>query len=265
MTQLTPTMWSMIIWPILYGLIAIWFLYVFYLLMCRQLCSRDNKASLFPAMFWFLFIIANVVNGVWLYLYMHHDMLVSGIVLLVLNVILYALCLMAYRVCWHDVSYDNNRNTNDVEQEDNVELSHCEVVLLRILTLNAFPLYAVWCSIIACIQWTIIFKYMLFHWSDSVSSIITLAIFTGLMLILWSIAILFKREYFVWTWLPSASLIVVFIGMIHKHHSIGGIHAPGLLFAFILLIVTCVMLLIKLVTLCLCHPKNNNNPRFSKI
>jgi hypothetical protein len=264
MTQITPATWVIIVWPVLYGLLIIWFIYVFYLLMCRQLCSRDNKSSLFPGLFWFLFIVVNILNAIWLYLFVHHNMLISGIILLILIVMLYVLNMMAYRVCWQEVTY-NSYNSNDVEQnEENIELSHCEVVLLRILTLNAFPLYAMWCTITACLQWTIIFQHFLFHWSDDVASIVTLAILSMVLMMYWAMSILFKREYFVWTWLPSLSLIVFFIGMIARHHSMGGLHEPGLLFGFVLLIVTGVMILIKLVTLCLCHPKYNN-PRFSRI
>jgi len=265
MTQITPARWSLLVWPIIYGLLIIWFIYIFYLLLCRQLCSRDNKSSVFPGIFWFLFIIVNVLNGVWLYLFMHKDMLISGIVLLVLVVMLYALNMIAFRVCWQDVGYNDSKKSNDVEQtDDNIELSHCEVVLLRILTLNAFPLYAIWCSIAACLQWAIIFQYFWLHWSDNVASVVTLAILSAMLLIFWSISLLFKRECFVWTWLPSLSLLAVFIAIV-KRHSMGSMHEPGTLFAFVLLIVTGVMILLKLVTLCLCHPKYNNNPRFSPI
>jgi hypothetical protein len=263
-TQLTPASWLIVVWIIVYVMLIVWFLYIFYLIMCRQLCSRDNKSPLFPSFFWFLFIIINVLNAVWLSLFTHHDMVISGIVLLVLVVMLYVLNMMAYRVCWKEVTYSNDVNDVESYDDDMVELSRCETILLRILTLNALPLYAMWCTIAACLQWSMIFKYSLFHWSDNVSCIISLSVLSLVLLIYWSMCILMKREYFVWTWLPSFALITAIIATLCRHHSVGGLHAPGLFFAFILLLVSGVMTLLHFLTVCLCRPKSPS-PRFSRV
>jgi hypothetical protein len=76
--------------------------------------------------------------------------------------------------------------------------------------------------------------------------------------------LLFAREYFVWTWSPYIALVVFCIEIIAKHHSIGGLHAPGIFFAFILLIVTGITIFLKSCGLCLCYPKSSI-PRFSRI
>jgi hypothetical protein len=264
MTQISPASWLVIVWPILYILLIIWFIYIFYLLMCRQLCSRDNKSPLFPTFFWFLFIIVNVLNAVWLSLFTRHDLVISGIVLLVLTVMLYVLNMMAYRVCWKEVTYSNDANDVESYDEDIVELSRCETMLLRILTLNGLSLYAMWCTITACFQWAMIFKYSLFHWSDNVSCILSLAVLTVVLLMYWAMCILLKRDYFVWTWLPSFALITALIAIMCKRHSIGGLHAPGVFFAFILLLVSGAMTLLQFLSVCLCRPKSPS-PRFSRV
>jgi len=264
MTQITPASWLVFVWVVIYAAFILWFLYVFYLLICRQLCSRDNKSPLFPSLFWFLFIIVNVLNAVWLSLFSHDDMIVSGIVLLILTVTLYALNIMAYRACWFDITYYNDSNDVASYDGDIVELSRCEVTLLRILTLNGLPLYAMWCTLAATLQWAIIFQYFLFHWSDNLSCIIPLAILSVLLLMYWGMSILINREYFVWTWAPCLVLIVGFVATIVKHHSIGGMHAPAVFFVFILLIVTSIMIMLRLVTLCLCRPKSPS-PQSSRV
>jgi len=270
MTQITPANWLFMVWIVIYALLILWYVYVFYLLCCRQLCSRKLKTPLFPGIFWLTFIIINVLNAIWLHLFLNHHMLVSGIVLIVLDVMLYLICMMAYRICWMDVTcYNSNRYNNDAENNndnnDTVELSCCEIMLLRLLTLNGLPLYAMWCTVATAIQWTIIFQYFTFHWSDNVSSIINLSILSAIILAYWHMDHLVKREYFVYTWLPWVVLVVSFASIIDRYHSIGGHHKPGLFFAFILLIVTSAIIVFKLFCLTCCPPKPNNNPGFSRV
>jgi len=263
MTQITPELWILWIWHILYGILGLWFLYVFYLLMFREFCSRDNKSSLFSALFWFLFSVVNVLNALWLYLFVNNNMLISGIILLILTFMLTILSTMVCYACWMDVAC-NKDSENDVECDDKVQLSCCEIIILRMLTLNCLPFYTIWCAAIACFQWTVIFKYFLLHWSDNVSSIICLSVLSAVLVIYWATELLFKREYFVWTWLPAFSLIILFSGVIARNHSIGGINAPGVFFVFILLIVTGVVIVLKLASLCFCRPKSPER-RFSRI
>jgi len=89
-------------------------------------------------------------------------------------------------------------------------------------------------------------------------------ILTMILLIYWSLDLLFARKYTVWTWLSCFGLIAGFSGIISRRHSVGGMHSPGLLFAFILLIVSCVVVVLKLFSLCMCRP-NPPSPRFSRV
>jgi len=259
MTQITPASWVFSVWLILSGIFIVWFLYVFYLLICRQSCSRDNKSPLFSGIFWFLFIMVNVLNAISSHLFINDHILISGIILLILVITLYVLSSLAARVALFDAVCKNN-DSND----DNVELSVCEIALLRMLTLNVFPLYAMWCTLMACLHWAIIFKYHLFHFSDNVSCVLALGILSVILVIHWAFELLFKRKYYVWTWLPSFALVVFFTAIIMKHRSVGGLHTPGLFFAFILLIVAGIAIIIKSCGICLCYPKTPS-PRFSRI
>jgi len=267
MTQITPENWVFMTWIVIYILLTIWYVYVLYLMCCRQLCSRKLKSPLFPGIFWLIFIIINVLNGIGLHLYLNHHILASGIILIVLDVMLYLICLVAYRICWMDVTcYNVSRYNNDAEcnnDNDAVELSCCEITLLRLLTLNGLPLYAMWCTIATAIQWTIIFHYFTFHWSDNVSSIVNLSILSVIILAYWHLDHLIKREYFVYTWLPWIVLVVAFSGMIERQNGIGGHNQPGLFFAFILLIVTSAIIGFKLIFLCCCPPRYSNT--FSRV
>jgi len=265
LTQITPAQWVFMIWNVIYGLLIIWYIYVFYLLLCRQLLSRSGKSPLFPGIFWFLFTIVHILNGVWIYCFLHNSMVLAGIIVIVLTLMLYLLNMIAFRVCWWDVTSYDRTNKNDPESdEDMVELSRCEIELLKYLTLNGLPLYAMWCTIVACIQWAIIFKYSIFHWSDNVSCIVVLSVLSLLLLIYWNMELLMKREYFTCTWLPDIALILAFSAIIDRYNYIGGMHRPGLFYVFILLIVSIVSILLKFFTLCLCPPKNDN-PRFSRV
>jgi len=273
LTQITPALWALYFWDVVYGLLIIWFTYVLFLLF-RQLCSRSNKSPLFPGMFWFLFIIINVLNAIWAYSFVHNNLILAGVIGIILCLMLYLLNWMAYRVCWFDIySYgnnnnndNNNNNKNDVESnnDDLIELSHCQISLLRFLTLNALPLYAMWCTISTAVEWASIFKYSMFHWSDNTSSIVVLTIFSLILLLFWHSEHLHKREYFVWTWLPLMGLIVALSAMIDRYGSVGGVHRPGLFFAFILLIISLVTLILKVFTTCICPPRVEN-PRFSRV
>lgn len=267
MTQITPANWMFWVWIVIYALLILWYVYVFYLLCCRQLCSRKQKTPLFPGIFWLVFIIINVLNAITLHLYLDHHMLVSGIILIVLDVMLYLICLMAYQICWMGVTcYNASRYNNDAEcnESDTVELSCCEIMLLRSLTLNGLPLYAMWCTVATAVQWTIIFQYFTFHWSDNVASIVNLSILSVIILAYWHLDHLIKREFFVYTWLPWIVLVISFAAMIDRYHSIGGHHKPGLFFAFILLIVTSAIIVFKLFCLICCPPKSHN-PGFSRV
>jgi len=103
MTQITLGSYLYWLWGAVYAIMIMWFIYVFYLLLCRVSCSRDNKIPLFSGFFWFLFIIVNLLNSLWLYLFVHHHILISGIILLTTTVMLYALNILAYRLCFVDI------------------------------------------------------------------------------------------------------------------------------------------------------------------
>jgi len=261
---ITPASWTIFIWIILYASLIVWFFYVFYLMMCRQLCSRDMKSPLFPSIFWFLFCIVHILNGVWLYLDLRQNIVISGIILLVLTIMLYVLWMMASRVCWVDVT--SCHDSNDVESCDDeaIELSRCEIILLKVLTLNIFPLYAIWSTLNACLQWAIIFHYSLLHWNQNLSCILPLIVLSIILLIYWMISLFLKREWFVWTWLPNIAVIVACHAVTDSQHTIGGRHAPAVLFVFILMIVSYAVLFFRTLTLCLCPPKFSSH-RFSRV
>lgn len=260
MTQITLGSCLYWIWGVTYAILILWFLYVFYLLLCRQSCSRNNKTPLFSGLFWFLFIIVNLLCSVWLYLFVHNNILISGIVLLTLTVISYVLNILAYHSC----SYEENENEEEESNGENMGLLRCEITLLKLLTLNGLPLYSMVCTITSCLQWIIILQYNLFNFSDNLSSVISLAVLTLLLMLYWGFDLLFERKNFAWTWLPSFALIFAFGAMIAKKHSIGGKHLPGLFFVFILLIVSVIELFLKSCALCLCHGKSRT-PRFSRV
>lgn len=280
-TQISPGTWFCYVWAVLYGILIIWFIYVFYLLMCRQSCSRNKNPSLFSGFFWFLFIIVNALNPVWLYLLVRQKILISGIVLLVKIIVLDVLNLAALQTC-STMMQMSNQNSNDSNRNDcnsndgnpnnynsndgnsNDGFMPCEAGLLNFLTLNGLPLYVMVAKLTACFQWAIIFKYFIFHWSDNMSTVVSLGIFTFTLLILWMLDLLFLRKFTVWTWLPSIALVIVLGGVVMHHNSIGGRHAPGLFFAFLLTVVSFIFLLVKGCTLSLCYPKSAN-PRFSRI
>jgi len=191
----------------------------------------------------------------------------TGIILAVLCLMLYLINMIAFRVCWFDVTYHkSNNNNNDVEEnlDDIVELSRCEVVLLRFTTLNGLPLYAMWCTLATALEWTMIFQYHTFHWSSTVSSVVTLSILTFCLLIYWTMDLITLRKYFVYTWLSCILLVVVFSAIIARYNSIGGDDRPALSFVFALLIASCVAIIYKLFSLCCCPPKYQE-PRFSRV
>jgi len=264
LVEITPAWWTVIIWIILYALLVLWFLYVFYLMMCRQLCSRDMKSPLFPSIFWFLFCIVHILNGVWLYLTLRQNLVISGIVLLVLTILLYVLWMMVSRVCWLDVTSYNDPNDVESCDDDVVELSSCEVMILRFLTFNIFPFYAIWCTVTACLQWSIIFHYSLFQWSQNLSCILSLAVLSVILLIYWMICSFVKRDWFIWTWLPTISVFFAGLAVLLQQHTIGGRHAPAVLFVFVLMLVSAVVLVFRFFSLCCCPPKFSNH-RFSRV
>lgn len=256
MTQVTIGSCLYWIWGVVYALLITWFIYVFYLLMCRQLCSQDNKMPLFSGFFWFLFIIINLLSSLWLYLFVHDHILISGIILLTLMILLYALNMLA---CRHCIDMESNKNNSNGDHE----LLNCELSLLKFLTLNGIPLYAMCCALTACLQWIIIFKYFLFHFSDNISCIISLAIFTVFLMLYWIVDFCSKTSCS-HTWLSYLAIIYVFGAIITKHNSIGNVHSPGLLFSFILLILSIIMLFVKTCLVCCCYPKSAN-PSFSLV
>lgn len=267
MTQITPANWIFQIWNVIYVLLIIWYIYIF-LLFFRQLCSGRNKSPIFPGIFWLVFIIINVLNGLWVHLYANDNMVVTGIIILILTLMTYLINMIAFRVCWMDVTYDKSNNEdNDYERnrdEDIVELSRFEVGLLRFLTLNGLPLYAIWCTVASALQWTMIFQYFTFHWNGSLASIVTLSVLSVVLLFYWFMEIVSQRKYFVYTWLPSIALVVAFGAIIDRYGNLGGSRRPGLSFACALMIISIAMLLVKFVTLCCCPPRYDS-PRFSRV
>jgi len=175
--------------------------------------------------------------------------------------------MMAFRICWVDVRLSSSNTYNNDDEcynDDIVELSCCDLMMLRFLTLNGLPLYAIWCSFVACVQWAIILEYFTFHFRDTVACIITLSVLSVVLLIYWHMDLLILRKYFVYSYLPLIALVVAFSAIIVRYHSMGGRDRPGICFAFVLLIVSSFMLLLKVLSLCMCPPRCDDR-RFSQI
>lgn len=233
-------------------------IYVLFIIVPKMV-SQIDKTPLFPGIFWFLFTVVNVLNGIWIYLFVNDHMIVSGIILIVLTLILYLVTLMAYRICWLDVTSNEFDCDNDMENnDDKVLLLKWELISLRILTLNVIPLYAMWCTIATCIQWSMILRDFILHIGDDASCIVVLSILSTILLFYWFIDIFYKRKYGVYTWFTYYVLIVAFGGILARYDGIGGERRPALFFSFILLAVSGFMTLLKILSSCLCRPKFDN-------
>jgi len=261
LTQITPSFWVTDIYLVAYPLLLIWFLYMFYLIGCRQFCKK-HTATTFSSEFWTLLVVFLILDSLIVYFYTDNVVL-SSVLIIIQTAMLYFLTWMAFDVCWNHISDHDDNCTENSENNDVVELNRCEIILLRILTLNVFPLFAIFNTVVLVWQWAIIVEYRIFNWSDNLTCLVMLSILAVVLIIYWHMDLLFLRNYFVWTWLPSFAVIISFIGVFQYQDQIGSKQKPALLFAFVIFIVSIVQLFLKTIFLCLCPSSRSN--KFSRV
>lgn len=229
---------------------------------------KKNRSTIFPATFWILFIICSgldVLGGYW---FMKNRLLFLSITSTVQAFVLYLLTIVAFFVCWSDIRDENDVDVNNIECDRRMNnnkygLNKCEIILLRILTLNGIPFWTMIVTILTALRWMYTFEYT-FHWGDSFSCVLGLSLLTVVLLIYWSMDTCFIGKYMVWTWTPPLALIFCFAAIIINHHQIGNKHKPALLFTFVLLIATIFFFVVKIFSLCLRNSRQPN-PRFSRV
>lgn len=260
-TQITPATWFYYSFYVIYPLLIIWYLYMFYLIVLRLLFKR-NKSTIFPGTFWILCIVSNVLDIIGNYFFGNQNYVLSSIIFTIDLLIMYLLTMIGYYVCWSEIDYENEDDCPSW-RKDRLDLHKWEIILLRLLTLNAFPLAAIMGTILTFFQWSYVLKYFALHLSDNVACIIALAILAVFLMIFWHMDSCFFRNYFVYTWLPAIGIIFSFAAVIARQHQIGGKQKPALLFAFILLIYSVIYFVLKMLLLCVRSPREN--PRFARI
>jgi len=193
--QIIPADWTFeLIWAIIYIWQALWQFYI----LKRIIFNNDLYLG---GKFYFGFILSNILNLIWIFLWCNNYKLIAGIIIIILTLILY-LCVWILLLMFYGCSYWEGKS--DMLQWK-----------INILLINGIAFYATWTSIATCLNWGILLKYK-WNLNDDLASMIALAIL-GFGLMIYFIMNVVFNKYFDHIWSPFFVFVIAFGGILSKN------------------------------------------------
>ena len=237
--MVTPSDWTFAIWAVIYLWQFAWIIYVLYL------CYRyEMKQIIIGRLFYIFFILANVLNALWIITWCHQYIICSGIILVSLTICLCtSVTVASYYIM---VKAAPAWRCYDYSDEIPCWLNRRKQFILIFLLLDGVACYAQWTLIASCLNIGVILRFK-GGLTNETASLITLGLLTFLMITYWYFDFhqKFKKiSRFVYT--PYAVLSVAFCGIITKHGlDLNQLHLTSIV-SLALFVVACMVFLLKL-------------------
>ncbi|XP_038664411.1 uncharacterized protein si:ch211-161h7.5 [Scyliorhinus canicula] len=143
-TDITPAAWTFSIWGVIYIWQAGWLVYA-----CSGLCRRDTLAwmpSVLPCLFYLVWIINNLLNISWLFLWDRECIIAALIFLALITFTSYLILFLSYRAL-------------HLQRPWMQKYRKVDLWLVRILVQNGVAVYATWTTVATLINFAIVLTY----------------------------------------------------------------------------------------------------------
>ncbi|KAG8571378.1 hypothetical protein GDO81_011620 [Engystomops pustulosus] len=149
--DVTPAGWTFSIWSVIYIWNGLWIIYVVSTLFRRNKSGPVYlQPEVHPPEFFALWIVNNLINIGWLFLWDRELLIFANIFLALIPITIFLMLHMSYRNCY--------RHANWMSQNQRFDL-WC----IRILVHNGLATYATWTSIATIVNFGLVLKYNVSH------------------------------------------------------------------------------------------------------
>ncbi|KAM4694881.1 uncharacterized protein O3C94_005299 isoform 1-T4 [Discoglossus pictus] len=240
-TDFTPAGWTFFLWSVIYIWQFLWFGYVL-----AGFCRRSElgwmylKPDVLPVSFYIVWILNNVLNIGWLFLWDREYLIPSLIFLAAIACTNYIVLIISYRSLF--------RHGNWFQRHQKVDLW-----LIRILVQNGIAVYATWTTIATLLNFTVVLVYN-GGYTNSTSTTVSLSLL-AFDLCLWFLLENFLFDKYVrYTITVYPVVIVALSGALDKNFNRSDPDYNAIFIA-VLLAVACVLFLVRLVLVVWRHLK----------
>ncbi|XP_069816229.1 uncharacterized protein [Dendropsophus ebraccatus] len=177
--EVTPAGWTFSIWSVIYIWNGLWIVYVVSTLFRSNKRGRIYlQPAIHPPEFFVMWILNNLINIGWLFLWDRELLIFSSVFLALIPVTIMLMLRISYRHCYRYADWMSQNQRFDL---------WC----IRILVHNGLATYATWTSIATIVNFGIVLKYAGFHVGEPFVSSIVLG------LILFALLFWFLMETFI--------------------------------------------------------------------
>ncbi|KAM9308324.1 uncharacterized protein PAF06_012515 [Gastrophryne carolinensis] len=202
--DVTPAGWTFSIWSVIYIWNGLWIVYVVSTLFRRnKMGPIYSKPAIHPPEFYALWILNNIINIGWLFLWDRELLIFADVFLALIPLTCYMMLYLSYKNCYHYRTWMATHQRFDL---------WC----IRMLVHNGLATYATWTTIATVINFGIVLKYSSLgvHEPDVSTMVLCLVFFALVFWFLMETFIFEKYVRYTFTIYPVAIVasVGVFVG-----------------------------------------------------
>ncbi|XP_069810989.1 uncharacterized protein [Dendropsophus ebraccatus] len=249
-TEFTPSGWTFMIWNVIFAWQFLWYGYVL-----SGLCRRSElgwmylKPDVFPISFYIVWIVNNICNIGWLFLWDREFLIPALVFLGVIALTNHIVLFISYRSLYlHGEWFDRQRRV--------------DLWLIRIFAQNGIAVYATWTTIACLLNFAVALTYN-GNIPNTTSTTVCLSILTFEVIIWFLLENFLFDKYVRYTLTVYPVVIVALSGAIDKNFSAASPDENNI-FAAVLLAVACALFVLRLALVIWRHFKRPLYTRQSK-
>ncbi|KAM8945354.1 uncharacterized protein RCH25_048617 [Pelodytes ibericus] len=232
-TGVTPSGWTFMIWNVIYAWQFFWFGYVLSLI-----CRRSEmgwlylKPNVFPIAFYAVWILNNVLNIGWLFLWDREHLIPALIFLGAIALTNYIVLFISHRAVFTHGDW--------LQRQRRVDLW-----LIRVFVHNGIAVYATWTTIATLLNFAVVLTYN-GGYANSTSTTVALAILAFEVIVWFCLENFLFDKYVRYTITVYPVVIVALSGVLNNNYNAMS-PDPNHIFIAVLLAVACALFVARLV------------------
>ncbi|XP_053568053.1 uncharacterized protein LOC128657679 [Bombina bombina] len=231
-TDFTPAGWTFMIWNVIFAWQFLWFGYVL-----SGICRRSElgwlylKPNVFPASFYIVWILNNVLNIGWLFLWDREFLIPALVFLGAIASTNYIVLIISYRSLFLNGEWFQKTHKVDLW-------------LIRILAQNGIAVYATWTTVASLLNFAVVLTYN-GNFPNSTSTTVSLSILAFEVLLWFGLENFVFDKYVRYTITVYPVVIVALSGALNKNYNV---HAASYndIYIAVLLAVACALFVARL-------------------
>lgn len=246
--QITPAGWTFSIWGIIYAWQALLLLYL-QTTICRKTKSGAYiyELPVFPPVFFVLYMINNIANVAWLFVWDSQEIVWSLVVIAITPITLYVALFFSYNRLYNNLGRLNKENAVK------------DIWLIRFLVQNGMSLYATWVTIATLLNVAMVMTYK-GGIANEDSCTAVLGILTAFIITYVVLENTIWDKYIRYTFTPYITLTMALGGVVSKNFDLN-VRERNSIFSLILFIIAAILLVAKLIIMIVRHYRHPISPK----